>query len=305
MISEQLTAKINEHYAKNTTKCVFSRIRRVFKLMEINNLQDMTRNKGKDLLEAIKDIPGNSTLLHCMIKVCRLDDIEVPGCWCTEGKKMGMKQKKDAHIKKRNTEYNNDLDIVKIKEYFVEKNKEGTWCKKKQMRSTLFAILNRCPLRLTTIAKLQWEDNNKNNYIDLSKEHPEIVIRESKNSKKVQDMRRLPIDKDLRKLLKRHKRKIESEYVFPNKHDTATDTGCMEAIYRNAIKLYCKENEIEYKQKEMGIHMLRSMQASKDMKGKIDLRINCSEDELRTIIDNCKERGHSLFTALQYYALKE
>ena len=84
-------------------------------------------------------------------------------------------------------------------------------------------------------------------------------------------------------------------------NNNRTSSESMEGIYRNSVMHFCKETGIDYVPGRMGIHELRSIHATKDMKGKISL--NCTFEELEMIVNGCKERGHSIVTALQHYCL--
>lgn len=326
MFSNTITTKINDHYSANTKKSVYSRLRRIFKLMDVtdNDLNQLIRNDGKDLLTAMEQIEkGKTTLIYTVITVLKLCDIKYPKCWdkcITDWKK---DERKVTHNKKQNATPNEDLDINKIQQHFYhkltkrtpqyayKKNEDGEKVKyqsgtrapkiskQKHVRCTLFTLLKRCPLRLTTMSKLKWEDNDTNNYIDL--DNHLMVIRQSKTSNKKKEHRKLPLDDSVCKILKAHKKYMNSERVFPNKDGNRTSSECMEGLYRNAVKLWCKETGVPYKDGEMGIHQLRAKSATKDFKNKI--QINCTYEELEMIINGCKERGHTVSTVLQHYVL--
>ena len=124
MFSNDITNKINNHYSINTRKSVYSRIRRIFKLMDVtdNDLNELTRNEGKDLLTAMEQIEkGKTTTIYTIISVLKLCDIAYPKCWdkcITEWKK---EEKKYTHEKKQNASPNTDLDIDKIQQYYYDK----------------------------------------------------------------------------------------------------------------------------------------------------------------------------------------
>ena len=84
----------------------------------------------------------------------------------------------------------------------------------------LFTLLKRCPLRLTTLSKLQWEDKENNNYINLDNQL--MVIRQSKTSTKKKEHRKLPLDDNICEILKAHKKYVGSDWVFPDKNNNRT-----------------------------------------------------------------------------------
>lgn len=330
MFDKDLTDKINAIYGKNTIRSVYSRMKRIFRLMNIedNDLNKIMEDNGNKLIEAIEQTTesGRGVLIFQVIKVLNLADIPVPDHVIDKARSYRKKAESIHYKAKKEKSINTELDINKIQQYYYDKlhkpktrysinkvdengNPKEIKPSKQQpsrlkyIRLVIFTILKRCPIRFGEMEEMKYIDDNTNNYINLDKAM--ILIRKHKVAKitKKQNVRKIPLSPEECDILRECKDYLNSDYVIPyiRKDIPEKPSGLngIEGVYRHAIKHYCKENGIKYVHRCMGIHTLRSIAATNDTKDKI--KINCNINELEQIMRNAQQRGHSLTTILKYY----
>lgn len=331
MFNTDLQEKIKANYNERSIKSVYSRMRRIFKLMNIEDedLHKLVKNDGNDLLNALDNtqLSGRLVLLYQIIKVLRLADIEVPQKLIDTAKSIKKDVNKIHYSNRKNKVMNNDLNIEKMQEYFYNKlfqeekrystklkNKDGNPLELKPkkpyqsryryIRVVLFTLLKRCPCRLSDYTDMRYDDNDKDNFIDLNNQV--MIIRNDKASRlaktKKNTPRKIILSEDECNLLAKCKDYLNTDYVIPDVKKNINKPAKLESIetvYRHSVMAYCKAKDIKYIGGEMGIHALRSIQATNDTKDKLE--INCSIDELEQILKRAHERGHSINTILKYY----
>ncbi len=301
-------SELENAYSKSTLKAVHSRMRKIFKLMKIED-EDINKvivNDCKDLIDAVDTLPEISRhpLLFQVLAICRIMKLKQSKTLLKKATIYKETSKKRLLEQHKTRSSNTDLDITKIQKYYYDRfHTAKTKTKLASARLVLFTILNNTPIRLTEICNIKYEDDNIHNHVNL--DNGRITIRMHKNSKKGGKTRKIKLSQEEIDIIKCHKKILQTEFLIPKlKGDhSKNDTNGIEGLYRNSIKNYCKVHDIDYKKNAFGIHMLRSIEQTKNIKNKITL--NCSVEELENILKRCNELGHDMGTMLQYYCNKD
>jgi integrase len=299
LFSAELYEKIVAHYSKTTLRAVYSRVRAVYRRMNITEFSELLRGGGADLITAVSQFnSGRSSGMYMFKKLIDLAGLEVPGCLLSAAEQW-KKEEVAAQLKKRETRVVNPskLSAKDVYQLFAgQKSKSAL----NSRRRVLFAILSETPIRLTEMSGMKYEDDDESNWADL--ENSMLVIRKHKNSKKgKKGVRKIPITAGTVAEIERHRTIVDSPFLFPHIHDSTEPVagGNIEILYRSAVKKYCSKTGTEYVAGNMGIHTLRAANEQKSMAPLLNL--NISAKDLGKILENCKRLGHDPVTALQYY----
>jgi hypothetical protein len=331
MFSEDIQNKINKNYVPYTVKCVYSRIKRVFKLMNIKDydLSKLVINNGDDLINAINQvtITVKPVLLYQVIKLLEIANIECPRKVIEAAKKFRVDANKEIYKQKKDSDLvNPEFNIQNIYNFFydelfketkiyskIKKDNNGEPLelktlylkptRTKYLRLVLFTLLKRRACRLSEFVNMKYSDDGQNNFIDLKEYYIMVRKQKSSNLTKKASTRKLLLSSNECIMLNKCKEYLNSNFVLPNKHNKPLCLNDIEALYRKSILKFCKVKNIEYKRGKMGIHMLRAIEATEDIKDKINL--TCKMDDLERIIKHAYERNHSLETMLKYYILNQ
>lgn len=297
ILTKEQIEKVKDNYKESTYKTVLNTFRKIHAMYpKVNKIEELI--KKEDIMKDFeKNNIVNSTLVNYMfntIKVCKLTGFEPPIDWNIDTLELKRKQE-EIRMRNRNKRViNHDVDAKKICDFFKKQPYETS-----KVKIALFSILSSCPVRLTELSEMTWQDDKKHNYLDLNKKH--MLIRNHKNGNKPRIVR-LTDDtvKDIQRYLLSFSDDPKYVFTFPTdmqKSYTATQLQCM---FRNACKYYCKKSNIKYESFKFGIHEMRSVDATKSIGNVLNGGAINSEDLLEMIKRN-QELGHSLIMALKHY----
>jgi integrase len=318
MFSEKLQNKINNYYEVTTINCLKTCIRNIcnhFNIVDVVYDKSMILNNIDEFIEYIKgcSISKAKHELGFIVKLLDFEDIQSKKL--TEVLKEYYQKDGEERSKKKNEKLV-EIDAEKIYKYFkdtlserkvyldkrnpnniVERSKLKAWTLTKVYRVVLFSILSDVPVRLTELTNMRFQDNGIDNYIDFEKK--QLVIRNHKNTKKGAQTRYVKLKDRTIDDIKIIKDKFDQTYLFEQKRtdDVISMSGySVESILRTAIKGYCKETGTEYVAGKMGIHGWRHNAVTKQY-----AEINIKLKEVKDILNQCNNLGHTVSTQLKDY----
>ena len=315
-VIEQLRTK----YSEQTVKQAKTTYNRICKLMKnIEQPSDLQRNECLDLIACLDTIPlcSRSVCTSMVISILKADKQKVMNCLTEYLNVVYLQSRRDnirmRHIKK----INSNLDSKKMCDFFCDiasnvpkryskitfnedgkpNEIKGRWrfSVQKSNRAVLYSILNDMPCRLTEFASMGFNDEY-DNYIDLKTNQMIIRKQKSSNRKRIIELSDHTID-----IIKFHILNTGSDYLFHKGIDPKTPMNAsnINDLYFHANKFYCKEKNIEYVPKQMGIHSLRACKETHNLE---PLLKDISEEQMLAILDTCEKMGHGFGTAvLSYY----
>jgi hypothetical protein len=314
---ESIDKIIDQHYSEAGRASIKCSIKKAFKHFNITDPNMFLRNGGQDLI----DYTDKATIFYRIIGfVKKLNPgVEIPKIVSKRGAELRKMAKQDTFERKRTQKPNELLCINKIQQHYHDQlykpivNTSKATGKKlaprtprpsvcKHTRCALFTILQRCPLRFSSVCDLEWQDDGKNNCIDLGTK--KLIIRNSKTSRKKKKAGincniSLP-DEAIDTLTKYKTYMGNPKYVFP-KGDTHKSSNDISQCYLSAVKLFMGD---KYKKGDkIGIHMLRSIAATEDFKKCLVLREGATLEDVERMFANAFERGHSIKTSIGNYVL--
>lgn len=325
-LNKETIANLNAKYSAGSVKGYQCRYRRVCKLMgNVNKPKDLTRNKCKDVITALKrvDACSRSSVTYAILSVLQCASIDTP----KELKQYAKEQKteyKAENIKQRQAKkLNKDLNCPDVKQHFhdllhmpierfssKQKNADGSpkqlqsqtpkWSTVRSCRCVLFQLLDAMPIRLTELSGMGYTDDQQN-YIDLDAK--QMVIRKQKVNSR--GTRKIDLPDEAVDCLRVHRQKMHSDYIFPSQTDRnkPMQSASIEQLYRKAMKAYCQATEIEYKSGQCGIHSLRANKETENLNPL--LKNTVSLEQMQEIMATCNKMGHSLETAILNYFRNE
>lgn len=301
IISDDLKSKIISKYPNQTTSKLFiSRLKSICKKSNIDDVEEI-KNNIDNIITEIKKLTESTQYIFLMTIKIYLSFYQIENDTLNEAIKTANTLRRTIDDNRHKTEELNDNftvnDILKYCQEKYTKSKSIT----NLYRLTMFQILSNVPIRLKEFESMSFEDDNKCNFIDIN--NKQIIIRNHKNDKHKQD-RIIKLNQDDIEQLILHKNVTNTNILFSGKFTKQPMANMgIEQLFRKTIEIFCEKNKIKLNKGDHGIHMLRKIRETDNLKPFIDAGIDYKK--YQEINEKCQQLGHGIVTALKYYNPKK